>query len=75
MIQIQITEELTLTDHGHQTRTTYTINRGRCAQPLKSDNELRAAVARGIEKAITAARSRRDTGGEETGTPGKQSKQ
>ena len=61
MIQIQITEELTLTDHGHQTRTTYTINRGRCAQPLKSDNELRAAVARGIEKAITAEKARHDT--------------
>ena len=33
MIQIQIIKELTLTDHGHQNKTTYTIKRCRCTQP------------------------------------------
>lgn len=61
MIQIQIIKELTLTDHGHQNKTTYTIKRCRCAQPVQSDDELKAAVARGIAKAIAAAKARRDT--------------
>ena len=65
MLQIQITEDLTLAEHGHCSRKTFTVSRTRGPWPVESNDSIKAAVARGIEEAIrqltAAAKARRDT--------------
>lgn len=65
MFQIQITTETTLTEQGSQTKKTISFNRHRWQQPVRNGGELKAAVARGIEEAVSQAiaaeRARRDT--------------
>ena len=61
MIQIQITTETNLTEQGSQIKKTISFNRHRWQQPVRNGGELKAAVARGIAKAIAAAKARRDT--------------